>query len=114
MLFCRLRTFLKINFFSKIRVSNSLDLDQDQHSVGPDLDSNCLQRLSADDTGRQRVNFILIRQMKLADRYGDNPDLLGQSDTYEDEINQMRKVGSPPGQAGKPGSRRHDAAYVDQ
>ena len=25
-----------------IRVSNSLDPDQDQHSVGPDLGSNCL------------------------------------------------------------------------
>ena len=26
-----------------------LDPDQDGHSVGPDLDPNCLQRLSADD-----------------------------------------------------------------
>ena len=26
-----------------------LDPDQDQHSVGPDLGANCLQRLSADD-----------------------------------------------------------------
>ena len=30
-------------------MSNSLDPDQDKHSVGPDLDPNCLQRLSADD-----------------------------------------------------------------
>ena len=40
-------------------MSNSLDLDQEQHSVGPDhqdqqnvaldRDPNCLQRLSADD-----------------------------------------------------------------
>ena len=36
-------------------MSNSLDPDQGRRSVGPDLDSNCLQRLSADDTGRQRV-----------------------------------------------------------
>ena len=28
---------------------NSLDPDQDRHSVGPDLGPNCLQRLSADD-----------------------------------------------------------------
>ena len=28
-----------------IKVSNSLDLDQDRHSVGPDLCPNCLQRL---------------------------------------------------------------------
>ena len=26
-----------------------LDPDQDRHSVGPDLDPDCLQRLSADD-----------------------------------------------------------------
>ena len=31
-----------------IGVSNSLDLDQARHFVGPDLDSNCLQRFSAD------------------------------------------------------------------
>ena len=30
-----------------IRVSNSLDPDQDRHFVGPDLGSTCLQRLSA-------------------------------------------------------------------
>ena len=29
-----------------IRVSNSVDPDQDRHSVGPDLGPNCLQRLS--------------------------------------------------------------------
>ena len=33
-----------------IRVSNSLDPDQAQHSVGPDLGLNCLQKLSAEDT----------------------------------------------------------------
>ena len=31
------------------RQLNSFDTDQDQHSVGPDLGPNCLQRLSADD-----------------------------------------------------------------
>ena len=30
-------------------MSNSLDPDQDQHNGGPDLGSNCLQRLSADE-----------------------------------------------------------------
>ena len=39
-----------------IRVTNGLDPDQDQHFVEPDLGSNCLQRLSADGIGRQRVN----------------------------------------------------------
>ena len=30
-------------------MSNSLDPDQAQQNVGPSLDQNCLQRLSADD-----------------------------------------------------------------
>ena len=33
-------------------MSNSLDPDQAQHLVGPDLGPNCLQRLSIDDTNR--------------------------------------------------------------
>ena len=46
--------FFKINFFKNsfrntFRMSNSLDPDQDRHSVGPDLGPNRLQRLSADD-----------------------------------------------------------------
>ena len=32
-----------------IRVSNALDSDQDRHFVGPDLGSNLLQKLSAED-----------------------------------------------------------------
>ena len=39
-------------------MSNSLDPDQARRFVGPDLGPNCLPRLSADDTGRQRVNKI--------------------------------------------------------
>ena len=40
--------FFFLNYFSNtIRVSNSLDPDQDQRCVGRDLDPNCLQRLSA-------------------------------------------------------------------
>ena len=41
--------FLKNSFRNTIRVSNGLDPYQDRHSVGPDLGSNHLQRLSADD-----------------------------------------------------------------
>ena len=37
-------------------VSNSLDPDQTPRFFWPDLGPNCLPRLSADDTGRQRVN----------------------------------------------------------
>ena len=36
-------------------MSNSFDPDQARRIVGPDLGPNCLPRLSADDTGRQRV-----------------------------------------------------------
>ena len=41
-------------------VSNSLGPDQAQHSVGPDLGPNCLQRSSGDDknaASRYRVSF---------------------------------------------------------
>ena len=41
--------FFKIPFRNPIRVSNSLDLDQDRHFVGPDLGPNCLQRVSDDN-----------------------------------------------------------------
>ena len=50
--------FLKNSFRNTIRVSNSLDPDQARHYVGPDLDPNCLQRLSAEGTIWQRVNAL--------------------------------------------------------
>ena len=59
MLFCPLPIFFKINIFRKIlsgisSVSNNLDPDQAGHFVRPDLHPNCLQKLSADDTSRER------------------------------------------------------------
>ena len=42
-------TYPKNSFRGTIRVSKSLDSGQDRHSVGPDLDPYCLQRLSADE-----------------------------------------------------------------
>ena len=42
-------TFSKNSFRNTIRVANGFDPDQDRRSVGPDLDPNCLQRLSADE-----------------------------------------------------------------
>ena len=36
--------FFKNYFGNTIRVSNSLDPDQDRHFVKPDLGSNCLQK----------------------------------------------------------------------
>ena len=53
-------TFSKIYFRNTIRVSNSLDPDQAQHFVGPDLGPNCLQRLSADETIRPIVKWIKL------------------------------------------------------
>ena len=45
-------------------MSNGLDPDQDQHSVGPDLSPNCLQRLSADDKklplARKELNNVFL------------------------------------------------------
>ena len=45
-------TLWMLEYFVTIRVSNSLDPDQARHYVGPDLDPNCLQRLSADNESR--------------------------------------------------------------
>ena len=57
---CRLLIFLKSivlknSFRNTNRVSNSLDPDKVQCFVGPDMDPTCLQMLSAEDTGRNRV-----------------------------------------------------------
>ena len=45
-----------------IRVSNSFDVDQDRHSVGPDLCPSCLQSLSADEklvaNNKERVRYF--------------------------------------------------------
>ena len=38
-------------------MSNSLDPNQAQHFVGPDLGPNCLQRLSADDMQVENFNI---------------------------------------------------------
>ena len=48
-------TFSKNYFRNTIWVSNRLDPDHDLHFVGPDLGPNCLQKLSADDTSRQKI-----------------------------------------------------------
>ena len=39
-------------------MANGLDQDQARRNVGPDLDPNRLQRVSADDTNSQRVEWI--------------------------------------------------------
>ena len=40
-----------------VRVSNSIDPDQVQHFVTTDLGPNCLQRLSAENSGKLRCTF---------------------------------------------------------
>ena len=46
--------FISFQSMITIRVSNSLDPDQARLFVWPDLGPNYLQRLSADDTRRQK------------------------------------------------------------
>ena len=41
-------------------MSNSLDPDQAPHFVRPDLVTNCLRKLSAEDTSWQRVKYACI------------------------------------------------------
>ena len=43
-----------------LRLSNSLDPDQDGQKVGPDLDPNCLQRLSLDDKSQQARQSVKL------------------------------------------------------
>ena len=63
---CLLQTLFKIFFFQKIlsgTLSNCLDPDQDRQNVGPDLDPNRLQRLSATTNSvasKERVKYADI------------------------------------------------------
>ena len=51
-------------------MSNSLDLDQARHFVGPDLGPNCLQRLSADDTlGLSRYAISVSRYIAICAKH---------------------------------------------
>ena len=73
-------TFSKKFFLENHQRSNGLDPDKTQHVHGPDLDRNILQRLSADDTSRQRVKKILT--LRLLGSSADNfCNQLGQTRT---------------------------------
>ena len=48
-----LSDIFKDKFSGTLSVSNGLDPDQDRH-VGPDLDPNCLHRLSADNKSQHK------------------------------------------------------------
>ena len=43
-------------------MSDSFDHDQARRFIWPDVGPNCLPRLSADDSGRQRVNIPMFFQ----------------------------------------------------
>ena len=45
-----------------MRVSNGLDADQDRCSVGPDLDPNCLHRLSGYD---KKCHYIRRKELNI-------------------------------------------------
>ena len=82
--FCRLlifskSTFSKNSFRNTIRVSNSLDPDQARHFVGPDLNRNCSQRLSAD--GSSRPTLCLL---------GNFACLLSSADFFKNQL--FRKI----------------------
>ena len=69
MLFCCLLIFFKITFLKKFFQEyhqNGLDPDQARQSIGPYLGPNCLPRLSADGTGRQRVNTTVMSKLRIS------------------------------------------------
>ena len=54
-------------FRNTIGVSNGLNLDQDQHSVSPDLGPNCFQKLSADGNKKQvSIGFCTFLESSLS------------------------------------------------
>ena len=67
--FCRLLTFFQNKLFQKnlspasghyyIRVSSSLDPDQNRHSVVPDLGPVCLQKISANDKSCHKQERVM-------------------------------------------------------
>ena len=49
-------------YLQRVKQFGSRIPDQVRHFVGPDLDPNCLQRLSAEDTSKQRIFASVFRQ----------------------------------------------------
>ena len=78
-------TFLK----NTTRVSNSLYPDQAWHFVRPDLSPNCLQRLSADDTSRQRVK---CKMLCIPDKLSNRKEKKQQSSDWYTENNSKHLI----------------------
>ena len=78
MIFRRLLVFLqnsKHAYRISTRVANRLDPDQARRFVGPDPDPTCLQRLSADDTSKQRIKLknqiiLFVHQVQTTEDHG--------------------------------------------
>ena len=71
MLFYLSANFFRIKFFEKFfhefhKRFKQIDPDQARHFVRPDLGPNCLQRLSGEDTSRQRVNCLFSPNEKVS------------------------------------------------
>ena len=64
---CAIFYSLDARFFNTIRMSNSLDPDQARHFVGPDLDPNSLQRLSADNNNGSLRGQRVLNTKQLVD-----------------------------------------------
>ena len=75
-IFCRsLIFFSKLAFLKKKSGMPSLDPDQARPFVELYLGPNCLQRLSADDTRRQRVKFF-VKNYYFVNLFSVYPELL--------------------------------------
>ena len=71
-----------IKFRNMIRLSNSLDPDQAQQFLGPDLGPNCLQRSSVDDTGKQNIPDKIRNATRRNDQLSGRSQVMGQFRLY--------------------------------
>ena len=81
-----------------MRMSNSLDLDQDQHSVRPDLGPKFLERLSADNKKTLLVRKALTALQVIVNRSSIYNILyfhVGIHDNYSSLVELMETIGGP-------------------
>ena len=67
--------FFKINLFEKFFLEYNHSDKQfgyrsAKHFVGPDLVANCFQKLTAEDTSRQRVKINNVERLLLTEKLG--------------------------------------------
>ena len=83
-LLCHIYSLDACFFFNTIRVSNSLDLDQAPHFVGPDLDPNCLQR--------QQKSPLVSEELNTKQLFGSNLGLTKKFISYGSNCFHFAKV----------------------